>query len=86
MQGGIELRAFQHVNEDAGDLEYDHDRDCINALIDGGNFRDDFTSTVRRQQGSYLQNMNPPNPLPFQVMYKYVDQQGFQRPAGGRRV
>ena len=86
IQGGIELRAFQHINEDDGDLEYNHDRDRIDALIDGGNFRDDFTSTVRRQQGSYLRNMNQPDPLPFQIMYNYVDQQGFQRPAGGRRV
>ena len=81
--GGIDLTAFENINQDDGDITYNHERDRIDFLIDGGNDRTDIPQSVRRQQHRYYQQINPENPLPFQVMHQYIEEQGFQRPMGG---
>jgi hypothetical protein len=86
LHDGIDLRAFQNIDQDDGDFVYDNDRDCIDHLIDGGNHPNDVPNNVRRQQYRLIQNMRQSNPLPFQVMHNYVEDQGFRRPTGGRRV
>jgi DDE superfamily endonuclease len=86
LHGGIDLRAFQNIDQDDGDFVYDNDRDRIDHLIDGGNHPHDVPNNVRRQQYRLIENMHQPNPLPFQVMHNYVEEQGFRRPTGGRRV
>ena len=80
------LTAFEYINEDDGDVVYDNDRDRVDVLIDGGDQQNEIAREVRRQQLQYLQNMNAEDPLPFQAMQNFIEEQGFQRPMGGRRV
>jgi hypothetical protein len=80
LHGGIDLRAFQNIDQDDGDFVYDNDRDQIDHLIDGGHHPNDVPDNVRRQQHRLIQNMHQPTPLPCQVMHNYVEDQGFRRP------
>jgi hypothetical protein len=86
LNGGVDLRAFENVNDDDGDILYDHERDRVDFLIDGGHQNSDVPRSVRRQQLVYNRQTNPENPLPFQSMHRHIEEQGFQRPLGGKKV
>ena len=56
----------------------------MNDLLDGGEHMDDVSSKHRRQL--YRGAEASKTPFPFQVMLQYVEEQGYERPLGGRRV
>jgi hypothetical protein len=91
LPGGLDLNAFAALPEgraagsdSVNDMTYQHETDRINDLLDGGDHMDDVPRSQVRLRGTRAGGAA--SPLPFQVMLKYVEDQGFQRPLGGRRA
>ena len=83
--GGIDLHAFTSSTEQGSaddETVYNHETDRIDDLLDGGNHSDDFPRSRRR---GVLATRATGAPLPAQVMLQYIEEQGLQRPLGGRR-
>lgn len=86
--GGIDLHAFassteQGSGDEGEETTYNHETDRIDDLLDGGNHCDDFPQLRRR---GVARRATGGAPLPAQVMLQYVEEQGLQRPLGGRRA
>ena len=84
LQGGIDLEtstgtSIGNANDKSDDGLYQNMR-RIDDLLDGGEHRDDFPQNWGRflpiEAASF----------PFQSMLRYIAEQGFQRPAGGRKI
>jgi DDE superfamily endonuclease len=81
LHGGFGLNGFQSENSDSNeDFEYCNERDRINELLDGGNHWDDAPPCARRARHKTKQL------LPNEVMLRFIEEQGFQRPVGGRKI
>jgi hypothetical protein len=93
VHGGLDLSVFQRlrVDEDLGEgetIEYNHERDRVDGLLDGGQHMEDVTDAVLRRDTRRVQEqaVEQATPLPYRVMLSHIEEQGFQRPAGGRKV
>ena len=92
LHGGFDLSAFNtstngddDSDEICDEIEYQHDRDRLDSLLDGGAHFDDVPRNQRRSLMG-RQRARAAQPLPYKVMLTYVAEQGFQRPSGGQRV
>ena len=95
LNGGIDLRAFNQQNNDStqnsrsdGVVDtpeiYTPETEQVNDLLNGGENMDDVSSKHRRQL--YRGAEASKTPFPFQVMLQYVEEQGYERLLGGRRL
>ena len=77
------------MEEDLGEtIEYNHERDRVDGLLDGGQHMEDVTVAMLRRDARRARERakEVATPLPYRVMLSHSEEQGFQRPAGGRRV
>ena len=86
LNGGLDLSAFganMDIGDGGHDIPYVHDRDRVHDLMDGGEHWDDIP---RWQLPRVRNRARAAAPLPYMVMLEYVEQQGYERPSGGRKV
>ena len=91
VHGGLDLSVFQRlrVEEDLGEtIEYNHERDRVDGLLDGGQHMEDVTAARLRRDARRVRERakEVATPLPYRVMLSHIEEQGFQRPVGGRRA
>jgi DDE superfamily endonuclease len=84
LHGGLDLSAFRTPTlEEEDGMIYQNEDHRLNELLDGGEHMDDVPrNMVRRVKARGKEQVV----YPYEVMLQYVEEQGFQRPFGGRRV
>lgn len=78
--GGFDSLAFTRMEAD-DEMVYDNDTGRVDDLLDGGDHGEDCPRHLR-----YKAPRQQQPDLPYKAMLQHIEDQGFQRPSGGRRV